>query len=50
MIAIVTQMLGVWGFPHARRNFHRQPYYHDGKPYEIDLFTIIAARSADLLP
>jgi hypothetical protein len=48
--AIVTQMLGVWGFSHARVNVHRQPYYHDGKPYEIDLFTVIAARSADLLP
>jgi len=48
--AIIRQMLGVWGFAHARTSLHRQPYYKDGKPYEIDLFTVIAARSPDLLP
>jgi hypothetical protein len=42
-------MLGIWGFGHAHTGFHRQPYYHAGQRYEMELFTVIAARNADLL-
>ena len=45
--AIVTQMLGVYGFTDARTGYHRQPYYADGKPYAIELFTTLATRRPD---
>lgn len=42
--AIVTRMLGVFGFTDARTGIHRQPYIQAGQRHEIALFTTHAAR------
>jgi hypothetical protein len=48
--AIVTRMLGVYGFTAAQTGFHRQAYYAGGTRYDMDLFTTLATVPAAAIP